>query len=354
MREAAELLARYESRYRRELAVADVRVDLCTNSEPLARDLASYFAPWSGGAAGLRRWEVHALQGEHGVVAADLTPLPAKRGKPPKEAFREVVGGRVVLKVRTGLAFFIESARVTVVGDVAANRGQLVNLVCALFAQAYTERGHLLVHASAVRSPSGRGVAFLAPSGSGKTTMALAMLERGHSFVTNDRLLVRAWGDRADMVGVPKLPRANPGTLLRLPSLRGLVQERTELRQLGPAELWALEEKRDVDVRGVLGAQIAPRGTLHDLYVLRWSLGEKGLRIRRLDVHSAAEHLWRELRDGGVFDLRPQPRLAWRQHVAAIAAHLRTWEVSGGVDVEGLADLAVVACGQPAAGTPTA
>jgi HprK-related kinase B len=193
-----------------------------------------------------------------------------------------------------------------------------------------------MIHASAVAGD--RGIAFAGASGVGKSTMALALIDRGYRFVTNDRLLVRAWGDRVDMVGLPKMPRVNPGTVLRLPRLSGLVADRSRYDAMDRRDLWALEEKRDVRIPEVFGSDPQPQGALDEVYVLGWTLGGGGPRMRRLAGFELAAHLWEVVRSTGVFDLRAEPRAAWNQALAMAASRVRGFEVRGGVDVAWLAD----------------
>jgi hypothetical protein len=64
--------------------------------------------------------------------------------------------------------------------------------------------GHEVLHASAV-ALDGRAVAFVGPTGAGKTSLALALVARGADFVTDDVLAL----DRSDL-----MVRAHPGAAL--------------------------------------------------------------------------------------------------------------------------------------------
>lgn len=337
MREARELIERYRPEHEVSLALVDTPLLVRTNSEALAAALIEYFSPWdSRRVAG---WErvVYAIQGEHGIDPSSLVVLARERGKPPKEAYRERSGGRIVYKLRTGVGFFVMPAEVVVAGNLEREVSQVVNLIGNLYAQSFLERGYVMVHASAVADE--RGIAFAGDSGSGKSTMGLALVDRGCRFVTNDRLLLRAWGDRVDMVGLPKMPRVNPGTVLRLPRLRGLIADRSGYDAMERDELWDLEEKRDVRIPDIFGSDPQPQGTLDDVYVLRWTLSGGAPQMRGLEGIELAQRLWHLVRSTGLFDLRPEPRMAWYQTLAMASSRLQGFEVRGGVDVGWLADV---------------
>ena len=68
------------------------------------------------------------------------------------------------------------------------------------------QRGYLILHSSAV-SVDGRAVCFLGHSGSGKSTMAAAMHDRGHHLVSDDIVAIQTRDDDLPLVysGFPQL-----------------------------------------------------------------------------------------------------------------------------------------------------
>ncbi|HWO94213.1 MAG TPA: hypothetical protein VNL92_05565, partial [Dehalococcoidia bacterium] len=265
-----------------------------------------------------------------------LVDLPPKPGHEVKEAIAEAADGRVIVKRRTGLVIVVRPGEYFVLGDVTKHEHQVHNVIGNAFASGFLEQGYVMLHASAVSDPS-VGMAFGARSGGGKSSLALAMLERGFRFVTNDRLFVRPIDDGVQMLGMPKMPRVNPGTLVRLPSLRSLLdrEERRLIATLSHRELWELERKHDVDVDSLYGpgtwvTDVVP---LDGLYILHWSLDGDGLEVRT--VESVAER-FRELR-GLLKGLGPYaPRRAHHLSPAgldAIAARLPVYRVEGRADV---------------------
>ncbi|NNK33918.1 MAG: hypothetical protein HKP02_12380 [Xanthomonadales bacterium] len=83
--------------------------------------------------------------------------------------------------------------------------------------RAVSHAGKAVVHASAVVLEDGRAVAFAGPTGRGKSTLAMAFHQQGHTLITDDCLLLqeregvlsavsaypslRLWADSADYLG---------------------------------------------------------------------------------------------------------------------------------------------------------
>jgi hypothetical protein len=61
-------------------------------------------------------------------------------------------------------------------------------------------RGALVLHASALRAPDGRAVAFLGASGSGKTTLAASLIGAGWSLLSDDALVIERGDDGPTVV----------------------------------------------------------------------------------------------------------------------------------------------------------
>ena len=138
-----------------------------------------------------------------------------------------------------------------------------------------------------------RGLAISGFSGGGKSTLALWLVGDGSRFVSNDRILIDASRNRARMLGVPKLPRINPGTLLSNPALSGILPaERVDvLRRLPTSELWDLEEKYDVDIDRCFGeGRIQSDAPLDAFLVLSWDRRSTDpMDIRRVDLAERRE-----------------------------------------------------------------
>src|SRR5579864_3612607 len=347
MDELASVRRTYRPDHALGLTIGGVPVALRTNAPRVAERLREYFAPYAASRIPAGRQAagnhvipadapvVHLIQGEPVVDAARLRDVPRRlREQGVKEAFYDADGFRVVVKRRTGVTIYVAEPDHYVVGDLVRNFNQAVNLVMTVYAKSMLRRGFIMLHASAIVGALD-GVAFASASGFGKSTVALALVERHQHLVTNDRLFVRAPGADVEMVGVPKKPRVNPGTLLRLPSLSPLVteEERARYRTMTPEELWALENKHDVDVDALYGPGTTRlSGLLRAVFLLRWSPLDMGWNVRTLPPGERAAALEPLLKTAGVYNLKPPS--AAEQHVLLrrVADSVAVYDVRGRAD----------------------
>jgi HprK-related kinase B len=150
----------------------------------------------------------------------------------------------------------------------------VINFVNSQYMNWLQQRGWLICHASGLVI-HGKGIGMAGLSGGGKSTLMLGLMDYPEvRYVTNDRLFIRREGEEVKAVGIPKLPRINPGTIVHNPALHGLLSEtrRNELLGLPPMELWHLEEKYDVMINEVYGDdRIADEMNLQAFLVLNWS-----------------------------------------------------------------------------------
>ena len=103
-------------------------------------------------------------------------------------------------------------------------------------------------------------------SGSGKSSLALQLIERGWLRLREQRprAACALYAARVHVVGLPKKPRVNPGTLLASQMLVAASAAARSVRAysgMAPAELWNVEDKHDVDVSEALGARKRLDGT---------------------------------------------------------------------------------------------
>ena len=150
----------------------------------------------------------------------------------------------------------------------AAVRADLLGRVMALALHA---SGRLALHASAV-SIDGRGIALLGQKGAGKSTLALALVQRGARLITDDSLILRFEGRR----------------LVASPGVQRLRLWEDSARALGMATAAASGAKPAVDALPVHLRQLGDV-PLDACYVLRPQPSLAGLPVReRLSaVHSA-------------------------------------------------------------------
>jgi HprK-related kinase B len=189
---------------------------------------------------------------------------------------------------------------------------------------------------------NGRGVVISSPSGVGKSTAALALLERGFRFLSNDRVLVKVEENSVDMVGVPKKPRVNPGTILALPCLHCLLSP-PELKfysDLPEDELWYLEHKFDVDVDSMYGpGTFVLRGRLEALYLLNWSRGGGELRVNLLLPSEGLTLLRPQVLSSNLYRREVKSLPEVESELGQLCERVSMYRVQGGVDVQKLSEV---------------
>ena len=204
---------------------------------------------------------------------------PIKRNKPGplglKEAYIDSADGRWIRKVRTDMAMFQSLADPLVIGDLHANRSQVVNFINNQFLNHYQQQGYLLGHAAAF-DIDGNTTAIAASSGGGKSTLMLRALEtKPARFLSNDRILFRPDNGEVTVLGLAKHPRVNPGTLINSERLQHILPpgEQNRFADMPVNELWNIEQKYDVPIPQCYGEnKISLSGTLKNLVLLDWSL----------------------------------------------------------------------------------
>ncbi|MFC1451959.1 hypothetical protein ACFLSJ_01280 [Verrucomicrobiota bacterium] len=129
------------------------------------------------------------------------------------------------------------------------------------------QRGELPLHASAV-GIRGEAVAFTAPSGRGKSTLAMALHNRGHPVLTDDVCVVGSQDGAGRPIVIPSYPvlRLAPETAERLRA------DRKKMWKPAPDE-----ESYSLSIRDGFAAEPLP---LRRLYVLEPS------RVERVELHA--------------------------------------------------------------------
>ncbi len=324
-----------------QLEFADFRIDVETNSLRLASKLHSYFSDY---VATERKPAAARLQAINGPTRYDDAKMaiwsrPSTPNRVPKESFYDSGGTRRILKNRTGVLISLSEAGASITGPLEENANQVVNLIGTLFGLSLLDKGYVMVHASAIVDANGEAIVFLGNSGSGKSSLALQLIEHGgYEFLSNDRVLMRVQKDHIVVAGLPKKPRVNPGTLLASASLSRLVPQprRQAYEALPREELWQLEEKTDVDVQQHLGARSHLQAPLGRVYSLEWRPGGSGLEQRSLDAEAALTALQVTAKDFGPYDLRGSERDARREY-GRIARRAPFIGVTGRADPQGFA-----------------
>jgi len=330
------------------LQVGDVHVTLrCL--EPVRAEMVKAMAPAIVDHPADGTIRVDVLDGPASTDLPEVTDWarePGKAGR--KDAYADLEDGRLVVKIRTGMAFLQADGFGVAFGPATDNPNQIANFVNAQFLSAAQRAGWQIAHAAAV-TDGFRGLAVSGLSGGGKSTTILRLMDiDGLSFVTNDRLLLRAGSEAARGLGVPKPPRINPGTILGNPRLHSMLtpERRAELESMDKADLWSLEEKHDLDIDAVYGAgRVSLSAAITHYWVLNWSHDtDAPTRVRSVSLYDRPDLLDAIMKSPGVFHrkangayLTDKEPLDPSGYVEALR-HVALYEVSGRVDFDALAD----------------
>ncbi len=341
-RMAEQLLSREKTDHRLLLRFHRCHLELLCNRAEMRERLGAYFRTFvrPPGEADIT---VALLEGD--VPFEDMELLehrsasPSRPGKPPKEAYAELEGGRLVRKLKSGMTFLFGSGINIAAGPCLKNLNQVINFVINRYIQWMVDRGCLLLHASGV-SFGGKGIAVCGEAGTGKSTLALRLMEEGALFLSNDRLLLRPEERGLWLYGLAKQPRINPGTALNIGSVNALLPREKMERWLGMDgdELWGLEEKMDVDIRGTYGEGRVETDPvpLSAIIVLRWSRGGGEARFTRVSPRERPDILGSCLKSPGVFYLGS--RDPWGMADGDLAEMLKGTPLllaEGGIDFDG-------------------
>jgi len=330
-----------ETPYILALRLADVPIRVKTNDAEIRSRLASYFRPYVVSDETAPLAEVTLVQGSM-AISGEFVDVVRDGGRRPKEATQNVAGGRLVIKRATGVLIGLWTGGAFAVGDILRHLNQGINLVNNCYAKVVLDRGHVLMHASAVTRKD-RTAALAGPPGAGKSTSALHLVEAGFRCLSNDRVLAKPMPGMVEALGYPKQPRVNPGTLLGHPRLSALLDppDRAALAALPPGELWDLERKSDVDLDSIYGeGTVELRGRMEALVLLRWRRDGQGLDVRRLGVDEALAALPLVYKNLGAFDLDRTPGTgitsAELTTYREMFGRVKVVEVTGRVDFDAL------------------
>ncbi|MGJ8619717.1 MAG: HprK-related kinase B [Methylophilaceae bacterium] len=190
-----------------------------------------------------------------------------------KDSVYDIAGARIINKVRTGMHFLQSEDYRIAKGACRENLNQVINFINNQYMTWLQQRHWLNCHAAAVVK-GGYAYAVAGFSGGGKSTLMLQMLENSQTkFLSNDRLFIQQEDQQLQAVGVAKMPRINPGTIIHNPRLSHMITKSEQAQMLAmPAQtLWDLEQKYDVDIDGVYGqGRISSEAPLKSFLVLNW------------------------------------------------------------------------------------
>jgi len=332
------------------LELGECRIRVRSNSAEHLAQLRAYFGHVVGPATDATL-EIIAVErsppGPHadlGVSFIDWQREPGKTGR--KDSFVDLPGARLIRKVRTGMVFLQSETVRIAAGPCIEYDNQVINFINAQYMNWLQHQGWHICHASGLVH-AGRTLGIAGFSGGGKSTLMLRLLEHPDvNYLTNDRLFIRREDTGVQSVGIPKLPRVNPGTIVHNPRLHPLIpqDQREALLKLPADELWHLEDKYDVLVDQIYGAgRITPCAPLATFLVLNWQRdSDAPLQVERVDLEQRRELLGAIMKSPGPFyqypdgtfyrDNTPLDETAYLDQLHGVPVY----EASGGVTFEDL------------------
>ncbi len=256
------------------LALGQCSICIQSNSSTLLKSLQHYFQHIV--AAPIQKPTIEVLVYEReatdlGLKYIDWERESGKKGR--KDAYFDIPDGRIIYKVRTGVLFVQSSRYLIAAGPCRENDNQVINFINTQYMNWLQHHGAVICHAAALHR-AGRCLAMAGLSGGGKSTLMLKLMDdKEVNYITNDRLLLMPENELPRAIGIPKLPRINPGTIIFNPTLQDMIpaQRRAQLMQLPQQELWDLEEKYDVYINDLYGpGRITLDAPLNTFLVLNW------------------------------------------------------------------------------------
>jgi len=275
---------------------------------------------------------------------------PGKTGR--KDEYIDIPEGRVVRKVRTGMVFLQSETDRIAAGPCIQNDNQVINYINSQYMNWLQNNGWIICHASGLMSThADKGIAIAGLSGGGKSTLMLQLLNNENiAYVTNDRLFIKQLGDsKVGMLGIPKLPRINPGTIVGNSLLHGLMtaEQLSHYQAMERQKLWDIEEKYDVPVAEVYGEDsIQDGGNLSAFILLNWQRdGDEPVSLIEVDIHQRKDLLPAIMKSPGPFYQYPDGHFEQdtgefnQQAYLDALAGVKIYEAKGSIDFVKMSEL---------------
>ena len=321
-------------------------IEVVTNSKKLLEDLKHYYKDFVVN-SDLAHISVTAIEAPVPDMDYSYTVKQPDPGKSKiKEEYADFIDGRIVRKRLTGMYFLFGGGQHLAVGPAVKNSNQVINFINNRYIQWLVDQGYLLAHAAGIEW-DGMGIAFAGFSGMGKSTLALHLMSRGGNFISNDRLLVKKNGQSIDMLGIPKLPRINPGTALNNPDLEKVIpeNEKDNFKKLTGEKLWNLEYKYDVFIDQCFGdGRFVLSADMNLLVILNWKPNGHPPSFNLVDLNERRDLLQAFMKSLGLFydsqDDTEEPEVSEEAYLQQLQG-CRVLEISGGVDFQKAVDACI-------------
>ena len=291
------------------------KIHIKSNSTELINKLSQYFdncnvldeRPEQDAVADIDMIAIESIAPEMGVDYVDWAREPGKTGR--KDEYFDFEHGRLVRKVRTGMVFLQSESSIVAAGPCIDNDNQVINFINSQYMNWLQNRGWLICHASGMSietaSDSRQGFAIAGLSGGGKSTLMLELMNhQSVSYVTNDRLFINRQ-ESTQMLGIAKLPRINPGTIVGNPRLHLLLdkQQLAYYQAMPSKELWHVEEKNDVPIETVYGPdRLHYDAELKTFIILNWHRdSEQETSLKLVNLEQNREFLKAIMKSPGPF-----------------------------------------------------
>ncbi len=338
---ADRLRAGQEAPHRLALRVEDCAFEIRSNSAKLIDILADYYRDWAADSNKPAEIRISFIETPSPELDLPFVPFPPGPGKTRiKDELLDLEDGRLARKPLTGMVFLFGHSHNIGVGPCLTNTNQVVNFINNRFIQRTLDRGHLLCHAAGV-ARGDVGLAIAGTAGAGKSTLALHMMRQDDvDLVSNDRLMIRRSGNDLIMLGLPKLPRVNPGTIMNNPMLTKMLtpDQMARYEGMSPDDLWSLEEKYDADINACFGpGRMRLRAKMAAFMVLDWRRDAGRATFRRVELEEHPRLLDAIMKRAGAHYWAASSRIADAAAPEAYLAALKGCPivaVSGGIDFE--------------------